>query len=588
MKPLISRDAGNEFDGSDFSNNLFSDLAPLLTLFGEQVTKQFLSQSMGYGDDILLAMVPLGIITCIVSAIRVGGRRWLKALIGRARESRAVAEMELMSSTSDAVCELWSGVEIGQDFPLAITHTNQGAVRERGRPRTKEFIYSPVTEKTDLTELLSSKVVYDLRTASLAAGPVGESPVSDIEHATRLLQQAPNLTLNVSTAMAPPAVTWAFTFVSMGLQLGVFAIASAVTYHWQLGGGSSPGVVGYGFPLFMIDIIESITEEIDFVPVSPTRNTRVLRIQGACTVGDQRFGSYAIRNEEGNMTIRTSRINGNPDFSLLSMTATFLSLLGYVMQFVGLRAMHWSVAVTVLGATLIMAGIRAYVRRSIAANPQVVGLEEGGELSWLAMEALGLELFALGIPASEERTEAGDTATPTSINDPDGDAVTAPPRALSLSPQIAASILARKAVEVRQELTNLASWQDEHTVLAHQLAEAIAGTLEYVLGENAFEVDPTTTHSKVGGRDTKRWPRRDEEIVSDPLGTMNPFHAILDYVATDSERIIEEELPKEEVTQLPEFVVRELSSRKRERNNDEDASASPCEPPGQDPPPCNG
>jgi hypothetical protein len=246
--------------------------------------------------------------------------------------------------------------------------------------------------------------------------------------------------------------------------------------------------------------------------------------------------------------------------------------------------MHWSVAVTVLGATLLMACIRAYVRRSIAANPQVVGLEEGGELSWLAMEALGLELFALGIPASEERTEAGDTATPTSINNPDGDAVTAPPRALSLSPQIAASILARKAVEVRQELTNLASWQDEHTVLAHQLAEAIAGTLEYVLGENAFEVDPTTTHSKVGGRDTKRWPRRDEEIVSDPLGTMNPFHAILDYVATDSERIIGEELPEEEVTQLPEFVVRELSSRKRARNNDEDASASPREPPGQGPP----
>jgi hypothetical protein len=36
-----------DFDGNDFANNLFSDLAPLLTLFGEQVTKQFLSMSMG-------------------------------------------------------------------------------------------------------------------------------------------------------------------------------------------------------------------------------------------------------------------------------------------------------------------------------------------------------------------------------------------------------------------------------------------------------------------------------------------------------------------------------------------------------------
>lgn len=43
---LSPRSSDNEFDGSNFSNNLFSDLAPLLTLFGEQVTKQFLSQAV--------------------------------------------------------------------------------------------------------------------------------------------------------------------------------------------------------------------------------------------------------------------------------------------------------------------------------------------------------------------------------------------------------------------------------------------------------------------------------------------------------------------------------------------------------------
>jgi hypothetical protein len=69
---------------------------------------------MGYGDDILLAMAPLGILTCVVSAIRVGGRKSLKALVGRARESRAAAEIEIMSSTSDAVCEVWSGTEISK------------------------------------------------------------------------------------------------------------------------------------------------------------------------------------------------------------------------------------------------------------------------------------------------------------------------------------------------------------------------------------------------------------------------------------------------------------------------------------------
>ncbi|PGH10896.1 hypothetical protein AJ80_07339 [Polytolypa hystricis UAMH7299] len=51
-------------------------------------------------------MGPLGIITIVVSAIRVGGVGALKALIGRARESRATAEQELLTSTSDNVCEL--------------------------------------------------------------------------------------------------------------------------------------------------------------------------------------------------------------------------------------------------------------------------------------------------------------------------------------------------------------------------------------------------------------------------------------------------------------------------------------------------
>ena len=71
------------FEGDDFANNLLSDLAPLLTLFGEQVTKQFMSMSMGWADHILLGVGPLGVLTVVVSAIRVGGVRRLKALVGR-------------------------------------------------------------------------------------------------------------------------------------------------------------------------------------------------------------------------------------------------------------------------------------------------------------------------------------------------------------------------------------------------------------------------------------------------------------------------------------------------------------------------
>jgi hypothetical protein len=91
----------------------------LLALFGERVTMQFMSQSMGWADDIILAMAPVGMITAIVAAIRVGGPSWLRAVIGRARENLAVSEAELMSSTSKEVCEVWNGQEVVRCMGLA-------------------------------------------------------------------------------------------------------------------------------------------------------------------------------------------------------------------------------------------------------------------------------------------------------------------------------------------------------------------------------------------------------------------------------------------------------------------------------------
>jgi hypothetical protein len=109
---------------------------------------QFMSQSLGWADNIILAMVPLGIITIITSAIRVGGPSFLKALIGRARENLAVAEQELMSSTSKEVCELWNGHEV---------------VRCMGSCPVSEFIClcldSPIVGNEDITVMKFKEVL---------------------------------------------------------------------------------------------------------------------------------------------------------------------------------------------------------------------------------------------------------------------------------------------------------------------------------------------------------------------------------------------------------------------------------------------
>ena len=86
---------------------------------------QYMSQSIGWEDCVVLAMCPLGIITIIISAIRVGGPKLLKAMVGRARENMAMAEMELMSSTSQEICEMYNG---------------QGIVRCQGVAPVLEFV----------------------------------------------------------------------------------------------------------------------------------------------------------------------------------------------------------------------------------------------------------------------------------------------------------------------------------------------------------------------------------------------------------------------------------------------------------------
>ncbi|KAF8451219.1 hypothetical protein BDZ91DRAFT_91876 [Kalaharituber pfeilii] len=100
----------DEKDTLDRAWNFLSDLGPLLNLFGEGVTTQFLRGSLFLEDHILLATLPIGIVTIIVSAIRVAGPMWLKAIIGRAGESRGTVELQLMSSTSQFVSELWDGM----------------------------------------------------------------------------------------------------------------------------------------------------------------------------------------------------------------------------------------------------------------------------------------------------------------------------------------------------------------------------------------------------------------------------------------------------------------------------------------------
>lgn len=65
------------------------------------------------------------------------------------------------------------------------------------------------------------------------------------------MQEAPNLTLNVTNAIQSPLATWAFAILGVAIQVTVFVIASLVTYHWKLAANGYL-IVRYGYHLFLI------------------------------------------------------------------------------------------------------------------------------------------------------------------------------------------------------------------------------------------------------------------------------------------------------------------------------------------------
>ncbi|KAG8352522.1 hypothetical protein FVEN_g12968 [Fusarium venenatum] len=89
--------------------------------------------------------------TAIAGAIRVEGRPVLKAFTGRARENKAAAEIEYMSSTSAEMGELFNG---------------KGIVRTMGQSKIAQFIVFPHTFNADKKNDRETLGIHTLKSAT--------------------------------------------------------------------------------------------------------------------------------------------------------------------------------------------------------------------------------------------------------------------------------------------------------------------------------------------------------------------------------------------------------------------------------------
>lgn len=236
-----------------------------------------------------------------------------------------------MSSTSEDVCELWSGREIVRELgnaegmkdiiilgkPIEINHSAQQYGRYRRRYSDQRENHA--TQVLDIKTAVSHEV--------LPRPHSGGTPLTD-EEILNISNGSPNIALNVlnSTASVNELRIWAV--IGTMLQLSALAFPAVSTYHFKWRKGTSM-VAAYGYPCFITGtiavivgvvfcgrVIEGSTTEHEFRPHVPLQRRsqedpriQVMRLQKACTVSDQHFSSFAIFNSPNDVRIRTSRLN---------------------------------------------------------------------------------------------------------------------------------------------------------------------------------------------------------------------------------------------------------------------------------------
>lgn len=298
----------------DFSNNLATDLGPLVSLFGAAPTKQYLSECLTVTDVIIFATCPLGILTAVVSVIRVYGSPSLRAFVGRAQEGGGNAEAELCSSTSRDVCEIF--IENGE------------IARVLGRPEILKFVHDSETRDEDfypdgvVAGIFFPQEYFDQRHGNFCSQwkevNVTEQPVDEEDPSNEFvnglpdIKFAPNPNFSLNVGIKPRSQFWFVSAAILRVLLQSFVLAWAILTRYSLGllRGGSRGV--YSVPLTIIGtvllcngmalcatLIERSTQIRVFRRTKSKQKARLYWVQpGSQVICDQVFDSFCYTHSK--------------------------------------------------------------------------------------------------------------------------------------------------------------------------------------------------------------------------------------------------------------------------------------------------
>ncbi|GCB20061.1 hypothetical protein AAWM_02946 [Aspergillus awamori] len=361
----------------NISIGVVAQILPLLGVFGQEQTNYFLCQSVDWFDYVLFAVGPLGVVWVVAATIRALGGPFLKHKIGRAFESEAMIERDLMSSTSEKVCELWNGETVDrligdaqiQEFWI-IEKEDQGSSIEEPSVVQKRFFHSrgliPEINYADEKELQQSKPPNLL----LNLGSRPRRVPAIIATVIACIFQAGFLVLAVLTKFNP--------FLRHKFPTFLYAFICTV---------AGTGSLSVGLVLCAYQI-SKMTVRVAWVPF-PRRikPPHLVWLQRGLKDGDEKYTSYIIITDPRNEVLEC---HSRPSFYRGKRTTFFGALIvlcisaGYASQVVGVSGMHYPTQVTLFGGTILMALTRMALRQ-IPRPLVALKTHHSHEMDWLAL-----------------------------------------------------------------------------------------------------------------------------------------------------------------------------------------------------------
>jgi len=206
-----------------------------------------------------------------------------------------------------------------------------------------------------------------------------------------------------------------------------------------------------------------------------------------CSTGDNGEGGNTQHTTLWSRSIAAVAANKTEGFTLLGAV---ISLVGFVMQFQGLRGLNWTASVSQLVAVFAMTMFRAWVRRGLVIRPVAKEVLDGCEMDWLALRIAmdnGIWRY-VGEPSdSPDDTLSYYWSIVTSPNSlacrgswaPAGEGQTTATREDASNGQ--------KAVRVRQRLGHLMKWIGPASKPAISVAGAIAAVMNTLLPADGLD-----------------------------------------------------------------------------------------------------